>query len=153
MISGAQFANFADIDDMHGLNARHGYETVNAMIRTALALRHDDLRSETWGSQCHRTRQLGRRSHRSSRHGDEQHRACLSASQGWTLETWRDSDAKRGWNLADSGCRDLRRELPELVEQARSGREGLSIRLFPAMGDLPEVQEGVVRFVNDKLAH
>ena len=46
----------------------------------------------------------------------------------------------------------LRQELPALVEQARSGREGLSIQLFPAMGDLPEVQDGVVRFVNDKLA-
>ena len=46
----------------------------------------------------------------------------------------------------------LRQELPELVEQARSGREGLSIRLFPAMGDLPEVQEGVVRFVTGRLA-
>jgi len=63
------------------------------------------------------------------------------------------------------GCRDiavlpafiaegahLRQELPELVERARSGREGLSIQLFPAIGDLPEVQEGVVRFVTDKLA-
>ena len=63
------------------------------------------------------------------------------------------------------GCRDiavlpafiaegahLRQELPGFVEQARSGREGLSIQLFPAMGDLPEVQEGVVRFVTDKLA-
>lgn len=46
----------------------------------------------------------------------------------------------------------LRQELPALVEQARSGREGLSIQLFPAMGDLPEVQDGVVRYVNDKLA-
>ena len=67
--------------------------------------------------------------------------------------------------LWQRGCRDiavlpafiaegahLRRELPDLVEQARSGREGLSIQLFPAMGDLPEVQEGVVRFVTDKLA-
>ena len=67
--------------------------------------------------------------------------------------------------LWQRGCRDiavlpafvaegahLRQELPQLVEQARSGREGLSIQLFPAMGDLPEVQEGVVRFVTDKLA-
>lgn len=67
--------------------------------------------------------------------------------------------------LWQRGCRDiavlpafiaegahLRKELPELVEQARSGREGLSVQLFPAMGDLPEVQEGVVRFVTDRLA-
>lgn len=67
--------------------------------------------------------------------------------------------------LWQRGCRDiavlpafiaegahLRQELPELVEQASSGREGLSIQLFPAMGDLPEVQDGVVRFVTDKLA-
>ena len=46
----------------------------------------------------------------------------------------------------------LREELPELVEQARSGREGLSISLLPAMGDLPEVQEAVVRFVQGKFA-
>ena len=44
----------------------------------------------------------------------------------------------------------LRRELPELVERARSGRKGLSIILLPAMGDLPEVQEAVVRFVQGK---
>jgi len=44
----------------------------------------------------------------------------------------------------------LQKELPELVEQAHSGREGLSIRLFPALGDLPEVQQGVVRFVADQ---
>ncbi len=67
--------------------------------------------------------------------------------------------------LWQRGCRDiavlpafiaegahLRQQLPELVEQACSGREGLSIQLFPAMGDLPEVQDGVVRFVTDKLA-
>jgi sirohydrochlorin cobaltochelatase len=65
--------------------------------------------------------------------------------------------------LWQRGCRDiavfpafvgegahLRRELPELVERARSDRAGLSIKLLPAMGDLPEVQEGVVRFVQDK---
>ncbi len=45
----------------------------------------------------------------------------------------------------------LRKELPQLVEAARSGREGLSIELLPAMGDLPEVQEGVVRFVRGAL--
>ena len=63
------------------------------------------------------------------------------------------------------GCRDiavlpafvaegahLRQELPQLVEQARSGRAGLSMQLLPAMGDLPEVQEAVVRFVQGKLA-
>jgi sirohydrochlorin cobaltochelatase len=67
--------------------------------------------------------------------------------------------------LWQRGCRDiavmpafvaegqhLRRELPRLVEQARSGREGLSIILLPAMGDLPEVQEAVVRFVQGKFA-
>ena len=67
--------------------------------------------------------------------------------------------------LWQRGCRDiavlpafiaegvhLRQELPKLVEQARSDREGLSIQLFPAMGDLPEVQDGVVRFVKNKLA-
>lgn len=46
----------------------------------------------------------------------------------------------------------LRRELPRLAEQARSGRQGLSIILLPAMGDLPEVQEAVVRFVQGTLA-
>lgn len=46
----------------------------------------------------------------------------------------------------------LRKELPELVEQASSGREGLSIQLLPALGDLPDVQQGVVRFVTDTLA-
>ena len=46
----------------------------------------------------------------------------------------------------------LRQELPELVERARSGRAGLSIQLLPAMGDLPEVQEGVVRFVQGRLS-
>lgn len=46
----------------------------------------------------------------------------------------------------------LRRELPNLVNQARSGREGLSITLLPAMGDLPEVQEAIVRFVQGKFA-
>ena len=67
--------------------------------------------------------------------------------------------------LWQRGCRDiavlpafvaegahLRQELPQLVEQARSGRAGLSMQLLPAMGDLPEVQEGVVRFVQGKLA-
>jgi len=46
----------------------------------------------------------------------------------------------------------LRKQLPQLVEAARSGREGLSIELLPAMGDLPEVQEGVVRFVQGALS-
>lgn len=46
----------------------------------------------------------------------------------------------------------LRLELPQLVEQARSGREGLSMWLLPAMGDMPDVQEGVVRFVQGRLA-
>lgn len=63
------------------------------------------------------------------------------------------------------GCRDiavlpvfvgegshLRKELPQLVEAARSGRAVLSIELLPAMGDLPEVQEGVVRFVRGALS-
>lgn len=67
--------------------------------------------------------------------------------------------------LWQRGCRDiavlpafvgegahLRRELPELVERARSDHTGLSIELLPAMGDLPEVQEGVVRFVQAKLS-
>ena len=67
--------------------------------------------------------------------------------------------------LWQRGCRDiavlpafvaagahLREELPELVKQARSGREGLSINLLPAMGDLPDVQEGIVRFVRRKFA-
>lgn len=67
--------------------------------------------------------------------------------------------------LWQRGCRDiavlpafvaegahLRQELPQLVEQASAGREGLSIQLLPAMGDLPEVQEGVVRFVQSRLA-
>ena len=67
--------------------------------------------------------------------------------------------------LWQRGCRDiavlpafvaegahLRQELPQLVEQARSGRGGLLMQLLPAMGDLPEVQEGVVRFVQGKLA-
>lgn len=44
----------------------------------------------------------------------------------------------------------LRRELPKLVEQASSGREGLSIILLPAMGDLAEVQEALVRFVQGR---
>lgn len=39
----AQFVVFGDIDDMHGLNSRHGYETVNAMIKQALQIRSDDL--------------------------------------------------------------------------------------------------------------
>lgn len=42
-LDSAQYAVFADIDDMHGLNARHGYENVNQMIREALQLRSDDL--------------------------------------------------------------------------------------------------------------
>ncbi len=46
----------------------------------------------------------------------------------------------------------LRKELPQLVEAARSSRKGLSIELLPAMGDLPEVQEGVVRFVRGVLS-
>lgn len=63
------------------------------------------------------------------------------------------------------GCRDvavlpvfvgegahLRQELPQLVERARSGREGLAIQLLPAIGDLPEVQDGVVRFVRGRFA-
>ncbi len=45
----------------------------------------------------------------------------------------------------------LRKQLPQLVEAARAGREGLSIELLPAMGDLPEVQEGVVKFVRGML--
>ena len=66
--------------------------------------------------------------------------------------------------LWQGGCRDIavlpafvgegahmRKHLPELVEQARSGRDGLSIRLLPALGDLSEVQEGVVRFARDAL--
>ena len=67
--------------------------------------------------------------------------------------------------LWQCGCRDiavlpvfvaegahLRQKLPQLVEQARAGREGLAMQLLPAMGDLPEVQEGVVRFVQGRLA-
>jgi sirohydrochlorin cobaltochelatase len=67
--------------------------------------------------------------------------------------------------LWQRGCRDiavlpafvaegshLRQELPQLVEQARTGREGLSMRLLPAMGDLPEVQDAIVRFVQGELA-
>ena len=67
--------------------------------------------------------------------------------------------------LWQRGCRDiavlpvfvaegvhLRQKLPQLVERARSGREGLAMQLLPAMGDLPEVQEGVVRFVQGRLA-
>jgi len=46
----------------------------------------------------------------------------------------------------------LRKELPQLVEAARSGRGDFSIELLPAMGDLPEVQEGVVRFVRGALS-
>jgi sirohydrochlorin cobaltochelatase len=45
----------------------------------------------------------------------------------------------------------LRQELPELVEQARSGHDGLSMELLPAMGDLAEVQEGIVRYVRARL--
>jgi len=45
----------------------------------------------------------------------------------------------------------LRKQLPQLVEAARAGREGLSIELLPAMGDLPEVQEGVAKFVRGVL--
>lgn len=63
------------------------------------------------------------------------------------------------------GCRDivvlpafiaegahLRQELPVLVEKARAGHEGLLMRLLPAMGDVPEVQAGVVEFVRGQLA-
>lgn len=46
----------------------------------------------------------------------------------------------------------LRQQLPELVERAGSDRAGLTIRLLPAMGDLPDVQEGVVRYLKVKLA-
>ena len=42
-LADAQYAVFGDIDNMHGLNVLHGYETVNQMIRNALSLRHDDL--------------------------------------------------------------------------------------------------------------
>jgi len=45
----------------------------------------------------------------------------------------------------------LRKHLPLLIDAARAGREGVSIRLLPAMGDLPEVQEGVARFVRGVL--
>lgn len=46
----------------------------------------------------------------------------------------------------------LRAELPQLIEQARAGREGLAIRLMPALGDMPEVQAGVVDFLRRELA-
>lgn len=62
------------------------------------------------------------------------------------------------------GCRDidvlpvfvaegahLRRELPHLVQRAGSGREGLRLELLPAMGDLPEVQEAVVRYARSRI--
>lgn len=39
----ARYAIFGDIDNMHGLNRLHGYETVNEMIKSALQIRHDDL--------------------------------------------------------------------------------------------------------------
>lgn len=42
-LTGAQYAIFSDIDNMHSLNIKHGYETVNAMIREALQIRSDDL--------------------------------------------------------------------------------------------------------------
>lgn len=67
--------------------------------------------------------------------------------------------------LWQRGCRDidvlpvfvaegahLRQELPHLVQQASLGREGLTMQLLPAMGDLPDVQDGVVRFVKGRLA-
>lgn len=42
-LTNAQYVVFGDIDRMHELNAAHGYETVNQMIRSALRLRSDDL--------------------------------------------------------------------------------------------------------------
>lgn len=42
-VTGTQYVAFSDLDDMHGLNAAHGYETVNEKIRSALQLRSDDL--------------------------------------------------------------------------------------------------------------
>jgi GGDEF domain-containing protein len=43
VVNNAQYAIFGDIDRMHELNKRYGYETVNGMIKEALTLRHDDL--------------------------------------------------------------------------------------------------------------
>lgn len=42
-LTSTQYVVFGDIDDMHSLNAKYGYEAVNQMIRSALQARSDDL--------------------------------------------------------------------------------------------------------------
>ena len=66
--------------------------------------------------------------------------------------------------LWQRGCRDfavlpalvaagshLRAQLPHLIDQAGEGRADISIWLLPALGDIPEVQDGVVQFVKRQL--
>lgn len=38
-----QYVIFGDVDDMHGLNEKYGYEVVNQKIKAALQLRQTDL--------------------------------------------------------------------------------------------------------------
>jgi sirohydrochlorin cobaltochelatase len=66
--------------------------------------------------------------------------------------------------LWQRGCRDiavlpalvaagshLRAQLPLLIDKAGAGRANFAIRLLPALGDIPEVQDGVVQFVKRQL--
>ena len=46
----ARWIIFFDIDKMHDLNAQHGYENVNAIIKKSLAMRGSDFMAGQWFS-------------------------------------------------------------------------------------------------------
>lgn len=46
----ARWIIFLDVDDMHALNAEHGYEGVNAKIKKSLSIRASDFMAGQWFS-------------------------------------------------------------------------------------------------------
>lgn len=50
IVSQAKWIIFFDVDDMHTLNATHGYEGVNAIIRQSLQMRESDFMAGQWFS-------------------------------------------------------------------------------------------------------
>lgn len=46
----AKFIIFFDVDDMHGINALHGYDEANELIKESLAVRGSDYMAGQWFS-------------------------------------------------------------------------------------------------------
>ena len=50
IIGNVQYCVFIDVDDMHGLNERHGYDGVNLLIKNSLLVRSTDYVAGQWFS-------------------------------------------------------------------------------------------------------